>query len=108
MMLLLGSHQGDLPCLHVVNIDGRIVAKFDSAQLDQKIRAGQRSTADLLDTTPDAKHRLIRRLILLACAQSCQTGMACLAVDCPLRPQFQAGHCAAKIKRDAVPRRPRY
>ncbi len=57
MTWLLSSHQGDLPCLHGVDTDGRIMAKFNGAQLDQKIRVGQRSNADLLDAIPDAKHR---------------------------------------------------
>ncbi|HQT43590.1 MAG TPA: hypothetical protein PLD79_06295 [Halothiobacillus sp.] len=57
MTWLLSSHQGDLPCLHGVDTDGRIMAEFNSAQLDQKIRVDQRSNADLLDAIPDAKHR---------------------------------------------------
>jgi hypothetical protein len=82
--------RGDKPSVRVTDDDGRILAVFNAKQLDQTIREGKLSCTDLLDTSPEGQHRLIRRLILLACAQSCRTGMACLAVDCPLHPQHQA------------------
>ncbi|MGC8698081.1 MAG: hypothetical protein ACP5Q0_06360 [Halothiobacillus sp.] len=87
--LKLTAH-GDAPSLRVTDNSGRILAEFDAPLLDQFIREGKLSSADLLDTSSQSQHRLTRRLVLLACAQSCKTGMACLAVDCPLHPQHQA------------------
>ncbi|HUN00099.1 MAG TPA: hypothetical protein PLI96_06420 [Halothiobacillus sp.] len=90
MLHLKFTPNGDLPSLRVTDDGGRILAEFDGPRLDQTIREGKLSCADLLDTSPQGQHRLIRRLILLACAQSCRKGMACLAVDCPLHPQHRA------------------
>jgi len=90
MLHLKFTPHGTTPHLRVTNDSGQILAEFDAPLLDQTIREGKLSCADLLDTSPQGQHRLIRRLILLACAQSCRKGMACLAVDCPLHPQHRA------------------
>lgn len=89
MLHLKFTPNGDLPSVRVTDDGGRILAEFDGPRLDQTIREGKLSAIDLLDTSPQGQHRLIRRLILLACAQSCRTGLACLAVDCPLHPQHK-------------------
>jgi hypothetical protein len=90
MLHLKFTHPPEPFELGVIDDNGRILARFDSQALDQIIREGRLSCADLWDTSPQGQHRLIRRLILLACAQSCRSGLTCLAVDCPLHPQHQA------------------
>ena len=100
MLHLKFTYSPDPLSVRVADDSGRILALLDSAQLDQAICAGKLSCADLWDTSPQGQHRLIRRLILLACAQSCRSGMACLAVDCPLHPQH---HGCAPLSAAPIP-----
>lgn len=62
------------------------IARFDYDELDRFVAEGKLSVADLLDRSPAGRAALCRRLALLACAQACRHGMACLAVDCPYHP----------------------
>jgi len=75
----------------VVSADGeREIARFRYEDLDGFIAAGELSTAQLFDRSPDGRAALCRRLALLACAQACRHGMACLAFDCPHHPARRA------------------
>ncbi|WP_322521592.1 hypothetical protein SR882_01490 [Guyparkeria halophila] len=64
----------------------REIARFRYADLDRFIAEGKLSIADLFDRRPAGQAALCRQLALLACAQECRHGMACLAVDCPYYP----------------------
>ncbi|MFW6323323.1 MAG: hypothetical protein ACOCY2_03970 [Guyparkeria sp.] len=71
----------------VISPEGdREIARFRYADLDRFIAEGKLSSAELFDRRPAGRAALCRRLALLACAQECRHGMACLAVDCPYHP----------------------
>lgn len=75
----------------VISAEGdREIARFDYADLDRFIAGGKLSTASLFDRRPAGRAALCRQLALLACAQECRHGMACLAVDCPHYPAARA------------------
>ncbi len=68
----------------VYSPEGRQIAELSAETLDRHIRAGRLSCAALIDRSPGAEARLARLLVLLACAQACASGMACVARDCPM------------------------
>ncbi len=71
----------------VASLDGdREIARFRYAELDRFIAEGKLSVAELFDRRPQGQAALCRRLALLACAQECRHGLACLATDCPYHP----------------------
>jgi hypothetical protein len=85
------------PRIEVHSHDGaRQIASFSYAQIDQLIREGRLSVADLFTDSPQAEHQLCRQLALHACAQACRHGMACLALDCPLHP-LQTASASARL-----------
>ncbi|WP_407275937.1 hypothetical protein [Halothiobacillus sp. DCM-1] len=74
----------------VYNADGRQIARMTAEMLDQQIRQGRLSSAVLIDKSPGAEARLARLLVLLACAQACAQGVACVARDCPRHPSHSS------------------
>lgn len=106
-MQLLHHHGEKADQLVVTSPEGdREIARFRYVELDGFIAAGKLSTAALFDRRPTSQAALCRQLALLACAQECRHGMACLAVDCPYYPAAAQAPIptldslpAAKVKR---------
>lgn len=84
----VGDKADELAVLSVE--DEHEIARFRYADLDSFVAEGRLSVADLFDCGPEGEARLCRRLALLACAQACRHGMACLAFDCPHHPAYRA------------------
>ena len=76
---------GDRVEVRAVDHD-QLIARFRYDELDRFVAEGKLSVAHLFDRSEAGRAALCRRLALLACAQACRHGMACLAVDCPYHP----------------------